>query len=191
MGLLISLGIAAVIAMFLLLQVWLGSWRFAALCLVAPLAAAAGGLLVARIGGGSLSVGSWFGLFAAFGLALRSGLLLVSACRRLEHDVSESPSYSLLLQGSAERLVPVATSAAVTGLIALTFVVFGARPGQELAYPFSIVLLGGVLAGTATTLFAVPVLYARLAGVHIYRREPMHVDVGELVLPETTLEETS
>jgi Cu/Ag efflux pump CusA len=190
MGLLISLGIAAVIAMLLLLQVWLGSWRFAALCLVAPLGAAAGGLLAARIGGGSLSVGSWLGLFAAFGLALRSGLLLISACRRLENEVAESPSYSLLLQGSAERLVPVATTAAVTGLIALTFVVFGARPGQELAYPFSIVILGGVLAGTATTLFAVPVLYSRLAGVHVYRREPMHVAVGELALLETTLEET-
>ena len=34
MRLLISLGIAAVIAMLLLLQVWLGSWRYAALCLV-------------------------------------------------------------------------------------------------------------------------------------------------------------
>ena len=179
-GLLISLGIAAVIAMLLLLQVWLGSWRFAALCLVTPLVAVAGGLLAARIAGGTLSLGAWFGLFAAFGLAMRSGLLLVSGYRRLEHDVREAPSYAFLLQGSAERIVPVATTAAVTSLIALTFMVFGARPGQELAYPFSIVVLGGVLAGAAATLFAVPVLYARLAGIHVYRRESIHIDVGEL-----------
>jgi Cu/Ag efflux pump CusA len=84
------------------------------------------------------------------------------------------------LRGSGERLVPVATTAVVTGLIALTFIAFGARPGLELAYPFAIVVLGGVLAGTASTLLAVPVLYSRLAGVHVYRRESIHIDVGEL-----------
>ena len=48
-GRLISLGIAALIGMLLLLQVWLGSWRLAAMCLLTPLVAAAGGLLAARI----------------------------------------------------------------------------------------------------------------------------------------------
>ena len=177
MRLLISLGIAAVIAMLLLLQVWLGSWRYAALCLVTPLVAAAGGVLAARIAGDTLSLGSWFGIFAVFGLAMRNGLLLVSGYRRLERDAGESPSYAFVLRGSGERLVPVATTAVVTGLVALTFIAFGSKPGQELAYPLSIAVLGGVIAGTASTLFAVPVLYSRLAGVYVFRREPVHVDV--------------
>ena len=173
MGLLISLGIAAVIAMLLLLQVWLGSWRFAVLSLVTPLVAAAGGLLAARIAGDTLSLGAWFGVVRrlrprdAQRPAARERLPAAGArCRR-------SPSYAFVLRGSGERLVPVATTAAVTGLIALTFIAFGSRPGQELAYPFAIVVLGGVLAGTASTLFAVPVMYARLAGFHVY---PARVD---------------
>jgi Cu/Ag efflux pump CusA len=190
MRLLISLGIAAVIAMLLLLQVWLGSWRYAALCLVTPLVAAAGGLLAARIAGDSLSLASWFGIFAGFGLAMRNGLLLVSGYRRLEREAGESASYAFVLRGSGERLVPVATTAVVTGLVALTFIAFGAKPGLELAYPLSIAVLGGVIAGTASTLFAVPVLYSRLAGVYVYRREPVPVDVSERAAPERALEET-
>lgn len=191
MTLLISLGIAAAIAMLLLFQVWLGSWRFAVLALVTPLIAAAGAFLAARIAGDTLSLGSWFGVFAVFGLAMRNGLLLVSSYRRLEREAGESPSYGFVLQGSGERLVPVAMTAVVTLLISLTFIAFGSRPGQELAYPLAIAVLGGVLAGTGSTLFAVPVMYARLAGFHVYRRESIHVDVGERATPEKTLEETS
>ena len=190
MGLLISLGIAALVGMLLLLQVWLGSWRFAALSLATPLIAAAGGLLAARIAGDTLSLGSWFGVFAVFGLAMRNGLLLVSEYRRLERAAGDLPSYAFVLRGSAARLVPVATTAVVTALIALTFIAFGSRPGLELAYPFAVVVVGGVLAGTATTLFAVPVLYTRLAGVYGYRREPIHIEVGELAAHEA-LEETT
>jgi Cu/Ag efflux pump CusA len=189
MGLLISLGIAAIVGMLLLLQVWLGSWRFAALALLTPLVAAGGGLLAARIAGDTLSLGSWFGIFAVLGIAMRNGLLLVSACRRLERDAGELPTYAFVMRGSAERLVPVAMTTLVTGFIALAFILFGARPGQELAYPFAIVVLGGALAGTASTLFAVPALYTRLAGVRVFRGEAIYVDVGELAGRET-LEET-
>ena len=188
MGLLIALGIAAVIGMLLLLQVWLGSWRFAALSLLLPLIAVAGGLLAARIAGDTLSLGSWFGLFAVFGLALRNGLLLVSEYRRLERDAGDFASYAFVLRGAGTRLVPIAMTAAVTGLIALAFVAFGARPGQELAHPFAIVVLGGVLAGTASTLFAVPVLYARLAGVYAYSHGPIYADTG--LAGREALEET-
>ena len=70
-------------------------------------------------------------MFAVFGIAMRNSLMLVSDYRRLERDAGESPSYAFLLRGSGERLVPVATTAAVTGLIALTFIAFGARPDRS------------------------------------------------------------
>jgi predicted RND superfamily exporter protein len=188
MTLLISLGIAAVITMLLLFQVWLGSWRFAVLSLMTPLVAVAGAFLAARIAGDTLSLGSWFGAFAVFGLAMRNGLLLVSSYRRREREAGESPSYAFVLDGSGERLVPVAMTAVATLLISLTFIAFGSRPGQELAYPLAIAVFGGVLAGTASTLFAVPVMYSRLAGFHVYRRESIQVDVGERTAPEKTVE---
>ena len=137
MGLLISLGIAAVIAMLLLLQVWLGSWRFAALCLVAPLERRRAGCW--RRASAAARCRSDRGSACSRPSASQCAAACCSSAPAAgwSDEVGESPSYSLLLQGSAERLVPVATTAAVTGLIALTFVVFGARPGQELAYPFS------------------------------------------------------
>jgi hypothetical protein len=46
-----------------------------------------------------------------------------------------------------------------------------------------------VLAGTASTLFAVPVLYSRLAGVYAYRRESIYIEVDKLAGQEA-LEET-
>jgi Cu/Ag efflux pump CusA len=186
--LLISLGIAALVGMLLLLQVWLSSWRFSALSLVTPLVAVAGGLLAARIAGDTLSLGSWFGLVAVFGLAMRNGLLLVSEYRRQEQAAGDLPAYPFVLSGSFARLVPVAMTTVVTGLVALTFIAFGSRPGLELAHPFAIVVVGGVLAGAATTLFAVPVIYSRLAGVYVYRPEAAYAHElgGHQALEETT-----
>ena len=195
MRLLIALAIAAVIGMLLLLQVFFGSWRLATLSLLTPLIAAAGGLLAARIAGDTLTLGSWFGLFAVFGVAMRNGLFLVNRYRRLEQDAGEAPSQALVLRGSAERLAPVAMSALVIGLIALTFVVLGSRPGQELAQPLAVVLLGGVLSGAFSTLFVVPALYARFAtAVAPLPRGPspdaIVVDTGEL-MPRQPLGDTA
>jgi len=141
MGLLISLGIAALVGMLLLLQVWLGSWRFAVLALTTPLVAAAGGLLAARIASDTLSLGAWFGVFAVFGLAMRNGLLMVSDYRREERAAGDLPSYAFVLRGSSARLVPVATTAVVTALVALTFIAFGSQPGLELAYPLAVAVI--------------------------------------------------
>ena len=163
MGRLISISIAALIGMFLLLQVWLGSWRLAALSLLTPLLAVAGGLLAARVSGGTLSLGSWFGLFAVFGVAMRNGLLLVSRCRQLGDDAGEAASRSIVLRVSQERLSPVAQTACTIGLISLTFIVLGSRPGQELVHPLAIVILGGTLTGAISTLFVVPALYSSRA----------------------------
>jgi Cu/Ag efflux pump CusA len=189
---LISLAVAALVVMLLLLQVWLGSWRLALLALSTPLFAVAGGLLAARIAGDTLSLGSWFGLFAIFGLAMRNGLLLISRCRRLEQEAERAPSQGLVLQGAQERLVPVAMTAVASGLIALTFVAFGSRPGLELVHPLAIVVVGGVLGGILSTLFVVPALYLRLApaAAPVPSGESIFVDIGELA-PRQALEDSA
>ena len=194
-GRLISISLAALIGMLLLLQVWLGSWRFAALSLVTPLLALAGGLLAARVSGGTLSLGSWFGLFAVFGVAMRNGMLLVGRCRQLEEDAGEGPSRSLVLRASQERLSPVALTACTIGLISLTFIVLGSRPGQELVHPLAIVILGGTLTGAISTLFVVPALYSSRAAARAPEPEgvagtSIRLDVGELA-PRQPLEDTA
>jgi len=161
-GRLAAISVAAAIGMLLLLQACFGSWRLATLSLLTPLIAVAGGVLAARIAGGTLWLGSYVGLFAVFGIAMRNGLLLVGHYRRLEHDEGEAAAPSVVLRGSRDRLAPLLMTALSTGLIALTFVVIGSVPGQELVHPLAIVVLGGVIAGTISTLFVVPALYARI-----------------------------
>ncbi len=195
LGRLISISIAALIGMFLLLQVWLGSWRLAALSLLTPLLAVAGGLLAARVSGGTLSLGSWFGLFAVFGVAMRNGLLLVSRCRQLGNDAGEATSRSIVLRVSQERLSPVALTACTIGLISLTFIVLGSRPGQELVHPLAIVILGGTLTGAISTLFVVPALYSSRAPARAPEPEgvtgtSIRLDAGEPA-PFQPLEDTA
>lgn len=160
---LVAVGVAAAIGMLLLLQVWLSSWRLAVIALFTPLIALAGGVVAVRIGGGTLSLGSWFGLFAVFGLAIRAALRFVGRCRQLEHDAQEAPSTSLTLQGATAQLAPVAMTAIACAVIAVTFVASGSSPGLELAHDLAIVLLGGVVAGTLSHLLVLPTAYARFA----------------------------
>ncbi len=120
--------------MLLLLQACFGSWRLAALSLLTPLIAVAGGVLAARIAGGTLSLGSCIGLFAVFGIAMRNGVLLVSRYRHLEHD--EAERFRRRRSSCADRETgsrPIADDRVCRpALIALTFVVIGSVPGQEL-----------------------------------------------------------
>ncbi len=121
---------------------------------------------------------------------MRNGLLLVSGFRRLEREAGESPSYAFVLRGSGERLVPVATTAAVTLLVALTFIAFGAKPGQELAYPLSIAVLGGVIAGTASTLLPSPSSTPVWPASTCSGASRCTSTSSERAAPETSLEET-
>ncbi len=100
-GRLIAIAIAAVIGMFLLLQAFFGSWRLAALCLLTPPIGVAGGVAAVLAAGGTLSFGSYIALFALFGFAIRSGVLLFDRFRQLEQDEGEAFGASLVLRGSA------------------------------------------------------------------------------------------
>lgn len=167
--LLAAISVAAAIGMLLLLQACFGSWRLATLSFLTPLIAVAGGMLAARIAGGTLSLGSYIGLFAVCGIGMRNGVLLMSHCQHLEHDEGEVDAPSIVLRGSRDRLAPILMTALSTGLIALTFVAIGSVPGQELVHPLAIIVLGGVIAATISTLFIVPALYVAPA---LYLRNP-------------------
>src|SRR5262249_25320942 len=67
LGRLLSFGIAALIAIFLLLQAAFGSWRLAALTFFTLPLALVGGVLAMWSHGGGLTLGSLVGLFAVFG----------------------------------------------------------------------------------------------------------------------------
>ena len=75
-----------------------------------------GGVLVGALtGGGALSFGSAIALFAAFGLAVQNGMLLIDRLRELALEGGGELGPELIVRGARERLVPTLTTALAAG----------------------------------------------------------------------------
>jgi CzcA family heavy metal efflux pump len=154
------LSAVALIGIFLLLQAAFGSWSLAAMALPAVPAALAGGVLAVLIAGGTFSLGSLLGLLTVLGIAVRSGVVLVTRYRSLDHgDKAFGPA--LVLGATQDRLVPVLMTAVATAVAVLPFVVAGSEPGLEIVHPLAVAVLGGLVTTTLVTLILVPTLYLR------------------------------
>jgi Cu/Ag efflux pump CusA len=81
-----TFGIGAAIAIFLLLQAAFGSLRLAALTFLLLPMALVGGVLAVKLGDGILSLGSLVGFLTVFGIAARSGILMISHFQHLEKE---------------------------------------------------------------------------------------------------------
>jgi CzcA family heavy metal efflux pump len=167
-GRLFAVAIAALIGMFFLLQAVFTSWRLAALSFVAVPASLAGGLLANFAAGGVLSLGSLVGLMALFGIAARSGIVLIHHYQRLETHDSQPLGPGLVLRGSRERVIPLAMTTLAIALALVPALFMGDTPGLEVVRPMAVVVLGGLVTSTLISLFVIPALYVRFAvsGVH-------------------------
>ena len=113
-----------------------------------------GGVLAAYyIGGGIISIGSLVGFFTVLGIVARNGIMMVSHYKHLEDHEGMTFGPELVARGSRERLAPILMTALTTGLALVPLVLSGNLPGQEIEYPMSIVILGGLV----TTTLAQPV----------------------------------
>jgi len=159
---LLTYGVLAAVAIFLLLQVAFGSWRLAALMLLTLPMALVGGVLAAYEGVGVVSLGALIGFFTVMGIAARNGIMMISHFQHLERDEGESFGPQLVLRGAKERVSPILMTASATGLALLPLVISGDKPGQEIEHPMAVVILGGLVTSTLLNLFVMPVLYLRL-----------------------------
>ena len=152
----------AVIGIFMILLASFGSWRLATLAFVTLPMALVGGVLAAYyIGGGIISIGSLVGFFTVLGIVARNGIMMVSHYKHLEDHEGMTFGPELVARGSRERLAPILMTALTTGLALIPLVLSGNLPGQEIEYPMSIVILGGLITTTLLNLFVLPSLYLR------------------------------
>jgi CzcA family heavy metal efflux pump len=158
---LLVLGLAALIAVFILLQISFGSWRVATLVFLALPMALVGGVLAAYIGDGVISLGSLVGFFTVLGIASRNGIMLIKHYQHLERVEGETFGPALVLRGARERLAPILMTALATGLALVPLAVTGNEPGHEIEHPLAVVILGGLVTSTLLNLFVVPSLYLR------------------------------
>jgi Cu/Ag efflux pump CusA len=157
----VGFGIVVAIAIFLVLQAALRSWRLAALAFLTLPVGLAGGVLAALVNGAALSLGALIAFLAILGLAARNGIMLIHHCQRLRLDEGYPFGADLVRQVAAERLAPILTTASALALVTLPFVIMGNVAGLEIVHPMAIVMLGGLITTTLLSLFMLPVLYLR------------------------------
>lgn len=153
LGVVVPLALAI---MFLLLYGAFGKFRQAGLILsIVPLALF-GGMLALNIRGMTLNVSSAVGFIALFGVAIQNGVILISHINELRKK-----GYDLLkavLDGAKHRFRPVLMTATVAAL-GLLPASLATGIGSDVQRPLATVIVYGLFAATAITLFVLPALY--------------------------------
>nr|MDQ3006796.1 efflux RND transporter permease subunit [Chloroflexota bacterium] len=178
-----NLLIASVVALagiYLLLQASVKSWSMAFATLLLVLATLAGGVLVAFLTSGTLSVASLFGLLAVLGISVRNAIALINHYQHLEVAKGGRFGSELILRGSADRVAPTVMTTLTTAVALLPFMFLGNLAGFEIVRPMVIIIIGGLVISTLLNLFALPALYLRYGA----SRE---VDLGLQTVPGADL----
>ena len=188
---LLLFGLIAAIGIFLLLQAAFGSLRMATLFfLTLPMALVGGVLAVYFINDSVLSLGSFVGFLAVFGIAARNGILMINHCQHLERHEGVPFGPALVMRGAEERLSPIMMTALATALAIVPLIVGGSIPGHEIEHPMAIVIMGGLITSTLVNLFIVPSLYLRFGRArHSHAR--LDGPAGPGALPEIAPPEPS
>lgn len=116
-----------------------------------------GGVFSIWLTSGIISIPAIIGFITLFGVATRSGILLVSHYKTLE---AEGLSLiETIMKGSKDRLSPILMTALTAGLALIPLAIAGDLPGNEIQSPMAKVILGGLLSSTLLNLFIVPIVY--------------------------------
>jgi CzcA family heavy metal efflux pump len=158
-----AFALGCALAILLLLQAAFRSWRLAALAFASLPVALTGGAVAALIDGADITLGAGAAFLALFAIAARSGVLLIRHLQELEHREGMAFGLDLVRRGAGERMTMILAGNAALGIVALTVVVMGERPGLEVLHPMAVVLLGGLITSTFVSLFVLPALYTRVA----------------------------
>ncbi len=115
-----------------------------------------GGVFALFLSGEYLSVPASVGFIALLGVAVLNGVVMVSYFEQTK--LSADNLYSRIIDGSVRRLRPVLMTA-TTAMFGLIPLVFATGPGAEIQKPLAIVVIGGLLTSTITTLYLLPLFY--------------------------------
>jgi cobalt-zinc-cadmium resistance protein CzcA len=149
----------ALLAVFLLLYIALGSLAETAVILAALPSAFVGGIAALAIARESWSVSSLVGLIGLFGIAVQNGLVLVTQTRGL---IADGRSFDVALREACiGRLRPKIMTAATAILGLLPLLVLRLH-GTEIERPLAIVMIGGLVTSTLFTLLALPACFQRI-----------------------------
>ena len=171
------------ILIYLVLAAQFESFRDPFIILVGsvPLAIS-GALMFSFLGLTTLNIYSQVGLITLVGLVSKNGILIVEFANHLQETGKDKLAAVI---GAAEtRLRPIlmTTAATVMGHFPL---VFATGPGAGARNSIGIMLVSGMIIGTAFTLFVVPSIYMLVATTHAHVSEDELVEVAAEAGQET------
>ena len=125
--------------------------------------AVSGALLFSFLGLTTLNIYSQVGLITLVGLVSKNGILIVQFANHLQETGMDK--LAAVIEAAATRLRPIlmTTAATVAGHFPL---VIASGPGAGARNSIGIMLVSGMIIGTAFTLFVVPAIYVLVARKH-------------------------
>jgi multidrug efflux pump len=153
------------ILIYLVLAAQFESFRdpFIVLAGSVPLALS-GALLFSFLGFTTLNIYSQVGLITLVGLVAKNGILIVESANNLQEEKGLDKLHAVI-EAAATRLRPIlmTTAATVMGHFPL---VFATGPGAGARNSIGMMLVTGMIIGSAFTLFVVPAIYVLVAKTH-------------------------
>ena len=147
----------------ILLWVITGHWRNLMLVLINLPFAFVGGVFAVAMTGALISLGSMVGFVTLFGITLRNSTLMISHFEHLVVVEGRVWGLETVIDGAADRLVPILMTSVVTGLGLLPLAIGAGEPGREIEGPMAIVILGGLVTSMVLNLLVLPTLALRFA----------------------------
>src|SRR5690349_6592115 len=168
------------ILIYLVLAAQFESFRdpFIVLAGSVPLAIS-GALLFSFLGFTSLNIYSQVGLITLVGLVSKNGILIVEFANHLQEQGLDKLSAVVEAAGTRLRPILMTTAATVIGHFPL---VLATGPGAGARNSIGIMLVSGMIIGTAFTLFVVPSIYVLVAKTH--KRDEIDEPEPELAATE-------
>jgi len=152
----IAIGIAIVLAYVVLVITFRGFVNPLIIMISLPLASI-GAMIALLITGHTLGVTGLMGILMLVGIVLTNAVVLIAVVEQLRKGGTNP--YEALVTGGQTRLRPILMTA-LTTMIAMLPLAFGAGEGVIMAAELATVVIGGLFSSTVLTLLVIPVIYA-------------------------------
>jgi len=148
------------LVIFMILYSMFGSMKWAGLILVTVAMAPVGGVAALFATGTNFSVSSGIGFLALFGVSVQTGVIMVEYINQLRargHSILDAAK-----EGAIQRFRPILMTMLVASL-GLVPAALSHGIGSDSQRPFAIVIVGGLMAVLAMSIFLLPCLYVWIA----------------------------
>ena len=149
----------ALLLIFIILFTTFNSTAKSALIIANIPFALMGGIIALYLSKEYLSVPASVGFIALLGVAVLNGIVMISYFEQTK--LSSTDLVKRVIDGANRRLRPVLMTA-TTAMFGLLPLVFATGPGAEIQKPLAIVVIGGLITSTITTLYLLPIFYCWL-----------------------------